>query len=221
MAILLDLSNELLLQIIAYLSTDSLQLRSLSPSCKRLNACCGYWIFKKYHLSIRTDFPRAYTKRLTPLDNRKTLKSWDLDAVVARLHHLHEKGPYIEELVIEDRKDDRDDEPGVLPECIMPNLLDTLKELSKVTVITISCDCGTLPLPLWEWITTKDLTKLTIWNQISPPTNAMIHPSVREFKVGLYEESMPFLEVLYCNFGNEVFLMLTYPNSLSAQKRSN
>jgi len=32
-------------------------------------------------------------------------------------------------------------------------------------------------------------------NFMAPPPNAMSHPSIREFDGGLYEESMPFLEV--------------------------
>ena len=39
-----------------------------------------------------------------PLDNSKTMASWDLSAVIARLHHLREKGSYVKELVVEDRK---------------------------------------------------------------------------------------------------------------------
>jgi hypothetical protein len=205
MAMLLDLSAELLLKIIAYLfttstSTSVLPRRPLWPlsfSCKRLNACCSRWIFKKYHLCIRTsNSSRTYNKHLTPLDNSKTLEFWDLSAVTARLHHLREKASYVKELIVEDWKVGHDDDPGVFPECIMPDLMDTLKGLSRVTSITIDCGYGgTIPLPLWEWITTKNLTKLSIGTLLAPPPNAMAHPSVHEFEGGLYEESMAFLEV--------------------------
>ena len=200
---LLDLSNEILLKIIAYLFTTTATwpppitlLWPLSLSCKRLNACCGCFIFKKYHLCIRTrSLSRVFGKCLTPLCNSKTMDVWDLSAVKARLHHLREKGPYVRELVVEDWKDGRHDGPGILPECIIPDLLDALRELSNVTIITFDCGSVTLPLPLWEWITTKDLTKFSIGNFMAPPPNAMSHPSIREFDGGLYEESMPFLEV--------------------------
>lgn len=199
MAILLDLSTELLLEIIAYLSTTSTSISTLWPlssSCKRLNTCCSRWIFKKYYLCIRASSFSRRLKYLTPLDNLKTLDSWDLSAVTARLHHLREKASYVKELIIEDRKVGHDDDPDVLPECILPDLLDALQGLNQVTSITIDCGYGgTLPLPLWEWITTKDLTKFSIGTLLAPPPNAMIHPSVRKFIGGLYKESMAFLEV--------------------------
>jgi hypothetical protein len=123
------------------------------------------------------------------------MDEWDLNAVEARLHHLREKGRYVRELIVEDWKGGRDDGPGILPECIIPDLLDALRELSKVTIITFDCGRVTLPLPLWEWITTMDLAKFRIGNFMAPPPNATSHPSIREFDGGLYEESMPFLVV--------------------------
>jgi hypothetical protein len=87
----------------------------------------------------------------------------------------------------------------------MPDLLDALEELSQVTTITFECESITLPLPLWEWITTKDLKKLTIGSFMAPPPNAMIHPSLREFDGGLYNESIPFLEVKLATLAMKIF----------------
>ena len=191
---LLDLSNELLLNIVAYLSKvwGRSQVSSLSLSCKRLNSCCGYVIFEKYRLCIRAG--RFYGKYLTPLCNSKTIGEWDLDAVKARLRHLREKGSYVRELVVEDWKG-RGDGPDILPECIIPDLFDALRELNRVSIITFDCGRVTLPLLLWEWVTTKELTKFSVGMFMAPPPNAMSHPSIREFNGGLYEESMRFLEV--------------------------
>jgi hypothetical protein len=204
MVMLLDLPNELLLQIVAYHRTIH-DLWLISLSCKRLNAFCSCWIFEKYVLRLRSrcefrDFgPPRY---LTPLDSIETLKSWDLDAVTARLHHLRDKAPYVKELILEewrdlDNKNGDADEPDVFPECIMPALLDALKGAKQVTCITVTTSRygGTLPLPLWEWITTKDLTTFRIGSLLAPPPNAKMHYKVQNFEGGLYNESMPFLEV--------------------------
>jgi len=83
MAMLLDLSNELLLKIITYLAPTSTYsyyntpthlLGPLSSSCKRLNACCGYWMFKKYRLRFRSTYS-SHKHYLTPLDNARLVTS--------------------------------------------------------------------------------------------------------------------------------------------------
>jgi hypothetical protein len=184
MVVLLDLPNELLLEIIAYPATIY-NLNLISLSCKRLNACCGHWIFRKYRLSLRTS-PASTHRTLTPLDRYETLVAWHLDAATARLRHLRDKGPYVQELILEDRRDrdlGKDDEPDIFPECIMPALLDALKGANRVTSIRVNTERGgTLPLPLWEWITTKNLTTFCIGSLLAPPPNAMMHHNVRNFE---------------------------------------
>ena len=198
-AFICDLSNEILLEIIVYVQHSSPnKLRTLSKVCKRLNACCGRWIFQKYHLCPRTSSSRRY-KVLTNLDTAQSFELWSLDAVMARISHFRDKAPYVKDLILEDCGSDKPNdnaEPERFPECIITDLLDALKGANKVVSIRTTCGYGgTLPLTLWEWITTKDLVTLKIGNLLAPPPNAMMHPKVRSFEGGLFKESMPFLDV--------------------------
>ena len=193
MALLLDLSNEILLAIIVYVHSSRSDLRSLSRVCRRLNACSGRWIFAKYRLNLRS--PSHY-RTLTNLDTAQTVISWNLDAVMARINHFRAKAPYVKDLILEDQRRDDNAELGHFPECIIPDLLDALKGANRVARIEVTCGFGgTLPLPLWEWITTKDLMMLKIGSLLAPPPGAMMHPKVRSFEGGLFKESMPFLDV--------------------------
>ena len=199
MVLLLDLSNEILLDIIVYVQHSSPKnLWAISEVCKRLNACCGGWIFQKYHLCLRSG-SRNCGKKLTNLDTPQSFKSWSLDAVMARISHLRDKAPYVKNLILEDCGNDKpndDAEPERFPECIIPDLLDALRGANQVVNIKVTCGYGgTLPLPLWEWITTKDLMTFKIGHLLAPPPNAMMHPKVRRFEGGLFKESMPFLDV--------------------------
>ena len=201
MALLLDLSNEILLDIIqaVYVQDSSpKELWALSQACKRLNACCGRWIFQKYCLCFRTRSTYRY-KMLTNFDTAQSFDSWSLDAVMARISHFRDKAPYVKDLILEDCGNDKqndDAEPERFPECIIPHLLDALRGAHQVISIEVTGGYGgTLPLPLWEWITKKDLKTLKIGDLLAPPPNAMMHPNVRSFKGGLYKESMPFLDV--------------------------
>lgn len=211
MALLLDLSNEILLEIIKvfYVQAPSpRKLWDISRVCKRLNACCGPWIFPKYHLCLRASSSRRYKDMLTDLDTAQSFDSWSLDAVMARISHFRDKAPYVKYLILEDcgnRKSNDDAELEVLepsleperfPECIILDLLDALRRANQAVSIEVTCGYGgTLPLPLWEWITTKDLKMLKIGHLLAPPPNAMMHPNVRSFQGGLFKESMPFLDV--------------------------
>ena len=200
MALLLDLSNEILLKIIVDVVEHSSpkKLWALSEVCKRLNACCGRWIFQKYHLCLRTWSTRSY-KELTNLDTAQSFNLWSFDAVMARISHFRDKAPYVKDLILEDCGNDKPNdeaEPEHFPECIIPDLLDALRGANQVVSIRVTCGYGgTLPLPLWEWITTKDLMALKIGTLLAPPPNAMMHPKVRSFEGGLFKESMSFLDV--------------------------
>lgn len=197
MAKLFDLSTELLFQIVANVHAwhkNKRDLQPLSLACKRLNSCCGRWIFKKYVLCLRTK--RFPFKHLTPLDNNKP-EIWNLDVVTARLLHFREKAPYVEELIIEDVKNANDD-PELLPECIMSDLLGALEGAKRVTSVAFNLDCRagcTLPLCLWDWMGTRNLTKLSVPSKLAPSPSARILSGVRHFKGWLYEETMPFLDV--------------------------
>jgi hypothetical protein len=203
MAVLLDLSTELLLKIIAYLPITDLrgpcQVYALSLTSKRLNACCSYWIFKKYCLTLRS-------------------RAWNVDVVRARLVRFMAKAGYVKELVLQDWRIDNEGEPGVFPELILPELIDALKCAHAVTSIEVSANYNaTLPLPLWEWITTKDLAEFKIGDLLAPPPGAMIHPSVAHFKGGLYECSLPFLEVLTPSSSFSLLLWLIHIYSILSQ----
>lgn len=196
MALLLNLSNEILLEIIVYVQHSSPnQVQTLSRVCKRLNNCCGPWIFQKYNLRLRTHRRTV----LTNLNTTETLKSWSLDAVTARISHFRDKAAYVKDLILVDQRNDKQNdnvEPEHFPECIIPDLLDALKGANRVVNISVTCGYGgTLPLALWEWIMTKDLMTLKIGNLLAPPPNAMMHRRVKSFEGGLFKESMPFLDV--------------------------
>jgi hypothetical protein len=118
---------------------------------------------------------------------------------MARISHFRDKAPYVKDLILEDRRNGEQNdntEPEHFPECIIPDLLDALKGASRVVNINVTCGYGgTIPLSLWEWITTKDLMTLKIGNLLAPPPNAMMHPKAQSFEGGLFKESMPFLDV--------------------------
>lgn len=205
MAVLLDLSNELLLEIVsqfqAQLTTKRTGISDISTTCKRLNACCDRWIFKKYKLSFRDKNLRFYSSTLTALKNPDTFWSWNLDAVKARLNHLRDKAPFIKKLTIqlEDQKGrvgaDTGSDQLVFT---ISNVLQALKGANQIKSITISSDDdddGVLPLPLWEWITMKELTMLAILSPLVPPPDAMVHTRVHQFEGRLFNNSMPFLKV--------------------------
>ena len=157
MAFLFDLSTERLLEIIACLYSQSTakpqhcELSDLSTTCKPLNICCNNWIFKKYVLRLRAK-PSRTPKNLTPLDNLGTFEFWSADAVTARLSHLREKAVYVKEFILEDNRSEEaasDDEPGLLPDFVLPDLLDTLKGMNKVTALSVKCGRGgVFPLPI-------------------------------------------------------------------------
>ena len=119
--------------------------------------------------------------------------------MMARVNHFRDKAPYVKNLILEDCGNDipkNDADRERFPECIVPDLVDALKGANQVVNIKIICGIGgTLPFPLWEWITTKDLMSLTIEDFVAPPPNASMHHKVRSFEGSLCKKSMPFLDV--------------------------
>jgi hypothetical protein len=209
MAVLFDLSTELLFEIISCLyaqwGDEPSGLWSLSETCKRLNDFCGHWIFARYHLCLRSPNYSYFT----PIGTVRTLQSWNLEPVTARLLHFRGKALYVQELILEDFRDDEadEDEPGLFPDCILHDLVDALKEAFKVTTIEVTCGRGaTLPLVLWEWITTKKLTDFIVGPHLGPPPDAKIHPNVHTFKGGLYEGPIQFLDVSHKYTGSKCLL---------------
>jgi hypothetical protein len=199
---LLDLPAELLLEIIAILHAQPISknecrirlLWPLSETCKQLNGCCGLWIFARYHLCLRTSSDKRFTL-LTPLRISESLRHWNLDAVKARLLHFREKASCVRELILEDIKD-REEEPEIFPDCILFDLIDVLKYAHKLTSIEVTCrQGGTLPLALWDWMRTKNLTALSVGTNLAPPPGAQMHPMVHKFKGYLSKETILFLDV--------------------------
>jgi hypothetical protein len=121
-----------------------------------------------------------------------------LEAVTARLLHFRGKGSCVQKLILEDfrDKDAEEDEPELFPNCKLYDLVDALKEAIKVTSIEVTCGCGrVLPLPLWEWMATKGLTRFIVGPQLAPPPDAQMLPNVHSFEGGLYEGTIKFLDV--------------------------
>jgi hypothetical protein len=153
---------------------------------------------------------------LTPFDpvaKSQLWSLWSLDAVAARLLHLRGKASYVQKLILEDVIEEGRDEPKHFPDCILPDLIATLKGANKVSSIMVTCRRGgTLPLVLWEWMTTKNLTNLIVGPQLAPPPNAQMHHRVQNFEGFLHEETMPFLDLIrpdtiklryFCTFYDE------------------
>jgi hypothetical protein len=133
---------------------------------------------------------------LTNLDTAQSYESWSLDAVMDRISHFRDKAPFVKDLILEDCGPNGGAEPERFPECIIPVLLDALRGANRVVSIKVTGGYGgTLPLSLWEWITTKNLMSLKIGYLLALPPNAMMHPKVRSFEGGLFKETMSFLDV--------------------------
>jgi len=103
-------------------------------------------------------------------------RAWIVDVVRVRLVHFMAKAGYVKELVLQDWRIDNEGELRAFPELILPELIDTLKCTHAVTSIKVSANYNvTLPLPLWEWITTKDLAKFKIGDLLAPPPGCKLH----------------------------------------------
>jgi len=105
----------------------------------------------------------------------------------------------VQKLILEDfrDKDAEEDKPELFPNCILYDLVDTLKEAIKVTSIEVTCGRGgVLPLPLWEWMATKSLTRFIVGPQLAPPPDAQMLPNAHSFEGGLYEGTIKFLDLV-------------------------
>lgn len=203
---LLNLPAELLLEITACLyaqpiSKDEFRrelLWPLSQTCRQMNACCDPWIFAKYRLCLQAD-PGRYHAHLTPLGAVDTRECCSVDAVKARLLHFRSKAYCVQELILENFmegwQEGEEEERMFFPDCILLDVMDALKYANKVTSIEIMGKGGTLPISLWDWMRTKNLTKLSVGPQMAPPRDAQMHPKVHKFRGYLHEETMTFLEV--------------------------
>jgi hypothetical protein len=203
MACLLDLSTELLLEIIACLCSHTHHIGErvlwpLSQTCRRLNTCCGHWIFAIYRLRLRASWSQL-NNHLTPLDTPATLQHWSIDAFAARLQHFRDKASCVRNLVLEDfrRNDDQnEDEPEIFPDCISLDLVDALNYANKLTSIKVTCARGgKLPLSLWDCMMAKNLTKFSVGHNLTPPPDAQGHMRVHTFQGYLFQEPLLFLDV--------------------------
>jgi hypothetical protein len=87
MALLLDLSNKLLIEIILCLAQYGLLwVKKLSYTCKRLNACCAPWIFKTYRLGLPV--------------NSSQLSQSRFNTIAARLQNFSDKASYVQDLTL-------------------------------------------------------------------------------------------------------------------------
>jgi len=182
MALLLDLSNEVLIEIIHYLAQYGVLLwvKKFSYTCKRLNACCAPWVFKTYRLGL--------------LANSLQLSQSSFDAITARLQNFRDKASYVQDLTLRFGETDGQDVDELFPSRAMPDLIDALSCANKlISIQLISRQRGKLPLPLWNWLTTKNLTKFRVGSDLAPPPDAKKHFRVPTFECNLYEEPMQFL----------------------------
>jgi hypothetical protein len=182
MALLLDLSTEVLIEIIACIAQYAVRLwvKDLSYTCKRLNACCAPWVFKTYRLGLPASSPQ--------------LSQSSFDALAARLQSFRDRASYVQDLALRFGKTDDQDVDELFPSRAMPDLIDALNCTNKLTSIQLtSGQRGKLPLPLWNWLTTKNLTKLSVGCYLAPPPDAQRHFRVPTFQSYLYEEPMQFL----------------------------
>jgi hypothetical protein len=182
MALLLDLSTEVLIEIITCLAQDAIILwvKNLSYTCKRLNACCAPWVFKTYRLALPANSPQ--------------LSQSSFDAIAVKLQNFRDRASYVQDLTLHFGKTDDRDVDELFPSRAMPDLIDALNCANKLISIQLtSGQRGKLPLPLWNWLTTKNLTKLSVGCYLSPPPDAQRHFRVPTFESYPYEEPMQFL----------------------------
>lgn len=180
MALLLGLSTEVLIEIIACLAQYPGWVKDLSYTCKRLNACCAPWVFKTYHLRLLANSPQ--------------LSQSSFDATAARLQNFRDRASHVHDLTLRFGKTDDQDVDELFPSHAMPDLIDALNCTNKLISIQLTSDQrGKLPLPLWNWLTTKNLTKFSVGCRLAPPPDAQKHFRVPTFESYPYEEPMQFL----------------------------
>lgn len=148
---------------------------SLSSTCRSLNATCGIFIFRQYHLDLRRHELGNPRKNYPPgSDNSR----WDTHAINLRLAHLRSKASFVRELFITDRGDwGRPNDPETrqlkpFPDEFMPELLATLRVLCNVTAIHLITSPTTLiNVDLWNWVVDIRPTKLSLEGKFERPAN--------------------------------------------------
>ena len=203
MTSILSLSNEIIVAMIKLLYDDcqsrgpryysskpiTKELMPLSMTGKRLNDCCGLWIFQKYRLKIQN----------TPNDHREIYSAFakEADPIKAQLEHFQKKAPFVKTLIIEDylAKDQTAESGDKLISDVYTSLVNALEGAKRVTSIEYRADRAIMPLPVWEWITSRNLNQLIISGRTIAPAGALPHPSVKAFTCDLDLASIGFLDV--------------------------
>lgn len=131
-----------------------------------------------------------------PLDSFKSYRSWNEDAVIARILHFKEKTQYVQELIVQDAKSILDEDgPEFLPESIIPALMGALERATRVaSVVFEGPQRAVIPRPVWSWISRKQLRFLAVDHEMSIPSDAeACHVSA--FEGGFSLQSMRVYEV--------------------------
>jgi hypothetical protein len=143
-----------------------LSFTRLSLTCRSLNATCGIFIFRRYHLDLR---------RWTPLGGDS---EWDIGTINLRLAHLRSKASFVRELFITDEgeraigKDSHTHKPKAFPDEYMSELLATLHVLCNVTAIHLVTHPTTLiNVDLWNWVVGIRPTTLSLEGYFDKPAN--------------------------------------------------
>jgi hypothetical protein len=114
MVLLLDLSNEVVIEIILCLAQYGLLwVKKLSYTCKRLNACCAPWIFKTYRLGLPVNSPQLSQSRF--------------NTIAARLQNFRDKASYVQDLTLHFGELDDQDVDELFPSRAMPDLIQTIQ----------------------------------------------------------------------------------------------
>jgi hypothetical protein len=94
--------------------------------------------------------------------------------------------------------------------------------MNKVAALSVKCRRGgVFPLPLWQWMTTTNIINLTVWRQLAPSPDAQPHPRIQEISVGLYPESIRFLDVSNVFGKSSIILLMSRTDGLACpSKRS-
>jgi hypothetical protein len=147
---------------------------SLSSTCRSLNATCGIFIFRRYHLDLRRQKWRE--RKIYPPGSDS--EQWDIGAINLRLAHLQSKALFVRELFITDEgelargKGSGTHKPKAFPSEFMPELLATLRVLCNVTAIHLVTRPTTLiNVDLWNWVVGVRPTTLSLRGCFVKPTN--------------------------------------------------
>ena len=151
---------------------------SLSLTCHSLNATCGIFIFRRYHLDLRRHTWES--KEIYPPGSGS--KQWDMGAINIRLAHLRSKASFVRELFITDEGDHAGDTDNPktfkFPDEFMSELLATLRVLCNVTamhLVTVTEPTTAVTTPinvdLWNYIVGMRPTKLSLKGSFDKPVD--------------------------------------------------